>query len=248
VRVLIPTDVSEFYGGAPHANLDLTEGIVSRRTNTLIDYGSSCCLVQNATGGERYLLTCYHVFSPSLSDSPGDIDCVASGGGTPIGPMLEVADPQSTTAALDAALALMEDASVGVVSTWGRYPSACATEFDIQSLHPGAELFVHGRRVAPAFGGQPEVTRLAPLPATFQSVFPNPIPFDYRRTAGKVLYFADTLQYVAGVRPGDSGAAVLDGEGTLFGMHFYGQDTIGFAFSAPRLFDANIFPFDIVLR
>ena len=86
VRISIPTDVSEFRGGAPHANLDLTEGIESRQSGNPVENGSCCCLVRNASSsGERYLLSCYHVFSPSLNGTPGDIDCVASANQNTIG-------------------------------------------------------------------------------------------------------------------------------------------------------------------
>ena len=245
-QVLIPTDVSEFHGGAPH--LDLSGGITSRRDANPLEFGAGCCLVRNAfSRGERYLLSCYHVFSPSLSDAPPNIDCVISENGEPIGPMIEMADPESSSNALDAALALVEDVTVDNITAWGRMPTSRATDFDLFSLVKNYELFVHGRRIAPASAGFPAVTRTGPLPATFQSLFPTPLPFDYRQTAGKVFFFADTLQYIANVRPGDSGAAVMDSKGKLFGMHFYGQGNVGFAFSAPRLFDPGVFHFDITL-
>jgi hypothetical protein len=248
IVVSIPTDVSEFRGGAPHAALDLSGGITSRKRGRQIDYGASCCLVRNADSpGERYLLSCYHVFAPGLDEPPGDIDCVASPGDRRIGPMLEVADPYARSNALDAALVLVEDGQVDALPTWGRRPISHATDFDLQSLHENARLFVHARRVAPESGGLPAATRPGPLAATFQSLFPNPTPFDYRQTAGRTVLFADTLQYVADVRPGDSGSALMDEEGKLFGMHFYGLGNVGFAFAAPRLFDPGVFPFDIVL-
>jgi hypothetical protein len=248
VAVSIPTDVSEFRGGAPHVGINLTAGITSRRSGKPLDYGSACCMVRNATSqGERYLLTCYHVFSPSLRDTPGGLDCVSSSGGRLIGPMLEIADPESTGTALDAALALVEDSALDSASTWGRVPVSRATDNDISLLPQEPDLFVYGRRVAPAVGNLPEVTRPGPLPAAFQSLFSDSIPFDYQQTAGRTLYFADTIEYVADVRPGDSGAAVMNSAGKLFGMHFYGQGNTGYAFSAPRLFDPDVFPFDIVL-
>lgn len=249
VWVSIPTDVSEFRGGKPHVALDLTGGITSRHLGQPLEFGSCCCLVKNRNSpGERFVLSCYHVFSRSLDDTPAGRDCIVWDTGTPIGPMLEAADPEATSNALDATIARITSATIDSVTTWSRAPISRATDFDIASLPKNAQLFVYGRRVAPPVNNLPALTRSTPVPAIFQSVFPHPLKFDYRAAAGKFLFFADTLQYVADVRPGDSGAAVMDTQGKLFGMHFYGQNNnIGYAFSAPRLFESGVFSFDITL-
>ena len=83
--------------------------------------------------------------------------------------------------------------------------------------------------------------------AEFIGIIPNAIPFNYQSTAGRVYYFSDTIQYKADVRPGDSGSALVDSVGMLYGMHFYGQGNVGYAMSAPRLFDQNMFSLDITL-
>lgn len=247
LTLLIPTDVSEFQGGSPHVAINLTAGITSRYNRNPLDHGSVCCMVRNAgVGGERYVLSCYHVFSQQLSellrDSPPGIDCVSSSGGR-IGPMRSAANSQL----LDAALATVESSALTSVTTWGRLPISRATDNDLDLLPLHSDLFVYGRRIAPAVGNLPETTRPGPLPAAFQSLYSDPIPFDYRRTAGRMFYFADTIEYVADVRPGDSGAALMSSAGMLFGMHFYGQGNVGYAFSAPRIFEPGVFPFDIVL-
>lgn len=239
VKVAIPTDVSEFRGGKPHADLDVTAGITSRKGGTQREYGSACCLVYNRSHAhERYILSCYHVFSPGLNEPPGTIDCIVSPSGPVVGSMLEMADPSRPVGAVDAALTLVKDASIDGLVSSGNAIRGCATDYDIANLPAQSQLYVYGRANA---------ARPGPLPGAFHSYFPNPLPFDYRSTAGKVLYFSDTLEYVASVKPGDSGAAVADANGTLYGMHFYGKDNIGYAFSAPRLFDPGVFPFSIEL-
>lgn len=241
--VLIPTDVSEFHG-APQKSLDLTGGITSRLRAAKLDHGTACCLVRNAQSpGERYVLTCYHVLSPSMSESPGETDCISSADGGIIGPMLEIADPDGPSIALDAALVLVEDQTVDQTRIWSRMPMSRATDFDISALGTQSILYVHARRSTP---GQPGGTRTSPLAAYFQSVFPT-FPFDYRSTAGRYFSFPYTLQYVSNTRPGDSGAAVMDARNKLYGMHFYGEGNVGFALSAPQLFKFGVFPFDIEL-
>lgn len=235
----IPTDVSEFRAGRPHATLDVTRGITTYAAHGPRDVGAACCLVRNAEQpGERYVLSCYHVFSPSLTELPGAIRCRVSPGGPAIGPLLEIADPDGPDVALDAALALVEDSAVTALSCHARRLTSRATDYDLSVLVDQTQLYVYAR------GG---AGRRGPLDAFFQSLFPNPVAFDYRATAGRVLYFSDTLQYVAPVQPGDSGAAVADATGKLYGMHFYGEGNVGFALSAPRLFDYGVFPFDIEL-
>ena len=248
LRVAIPTDVSEFSGGSPQAFLDLTGGIVSRNAGQPVDSGAMCCMVHNAAmPGERYLLTCYHLFSPTLSDAPGGgLDCVGPLG-SPLGQVLEVANPDAPSAGLDAALVLLDDPTLDSLPTWSQVPLRRATDVDIGRLTEAGPLSICARRMAPAIDGRPAVTRTAPLPADFHSYFPHPLPFDYRATAGRVLSIAGTVQYVSPVLPGDSGSAVLDGDGVLVGMHFFGQGNTGFAMSAPRLFGPGVFSIELEL-
>lgn len=248
VRVRIPTDVSEFKDGIPHSSLDLTAGITSRQNNIDLEYGSACCLVRNTNQpAERYLLSCYHVFSPQLIEPlSGRNDCVESATDRIIGEVVSTADAYGGSR-LDAALVLIDDPNVDVVSVWGKMPVAKATDFDVAMMYERGQMFLMCRSIAPAANGLSEALRTKPLVATFQSFFPNPIPFDYRSTVGRFLYFADTIQYIADVRSGDSGSALVDGAGMLYGMHFYGQGNVGFAMSAPRLFDPNVFSVDISL-
>lgn len=248
----IPTDVSAFDGGQPHATaplaVDLTAGITTRSQGQPVDFGSVCCLVRNAAvAGERYLLSCYHVFSPTLTATPFEADCVATASGRVLATLMEPADPLHPRHAIDAALALVDDPQVDRIAVWGRRPVARATAHDLLALRPDTPLTLAALRTAPDSTAGAAVVRPGPLRAVFQSLFPQPLPFDYRATAGRIFRFPNTVQYLAEVRPGDSGCALLDERGTLYGMHFYGQGRSGFAFAATSLFDDEAFPFEIVL-
>lgn len=247
VRVLVPTDVSELRGGTPQSVLNLTSGVTSQAAGAPMDFGSVCCRVRNvAIPRERYLLACYHVFSSSLKRPPQrGVACVADDQ-TPLGPVSEAADPTGASA-IDAALVGLDDASIQDISLWGLAPNRRATDFDIGELPDRGQLFVLGRRVAPPANGLPAQVRSEPLPAFFRAVLPGPTEFDYRTTARRTFFFADTIQYRSAVRPGDSGSAVVDVTGMLYGMHFFGQGAFGFALSAPRLFDPGVFSLDISL-
>lgn len=246
IRVLIPTDVSEFKGGEPHSALNLTSGITSRSGGSPMDLGSACCLVRNAAfPSERYLLSCYHVFSKTLDRPPqSGIDCIA--GGALIGSAIDAASAIGS-AALDAALVRVDDPSITEMSVWGLAPSQRATDFDIAQLAGRGQLFVLGRQVAPAVGGLPEEVRSDPIPAFLRALIPVPTEYDYRATAGRTFVFSDTIEYKAAVRPGDSGAALVDTQGMVYGMHFFGRDGFGYSLSAPRLFDPGAFSLDIAL-
>lgn len=246
--VLIPTDVSEFRFGQPHGSLDLTGGITSRQGGVGLEHGSACCVVSDAEmASRRFLLSCYHVFSPRLQHPrPSGLDCIASDTGSFIGDVWDAARAD-TPGGLDAALVLIDDAGLDRLPVWGREPLSKATDFDLSCLHERGPLFLQGRRVAPATSTLPAEPRDDALTVQFAGLFPQPLPFDYRATAGRVFHFSDTIQYVGAVRPGDSGAALLDGPGMLYGMHFYGDGQLGYALSAPRLFDPGVFEHDILL-
>lgn len=246
--VLIPTDVSEFRAGAPHAVVNMTAGITSRQGGVGLEYGAACGLVRNVLQpSQRYLLSAYHVFSPGLLQPPPPaLDCIMSANDLHIGDVFSAAQTDGANG-LDAALILLDDAAMESVAIWGRTIQSRATDFDVSVMHERGPFFVLGRQTAPQVGPLPQVTRGDALPVQFAGIFPNPLPFDYRATAGRIYQFADTIQYVGEVRPGDSGSALIDGAGMLYGMHFYGEGTLGYALAAPRLFDPGVFSLDITL-
>jgi hypothetical protein len=243
--VRIPTDVSKFKGGAPQAIQDMTRGVTSRLNGNRLDFGSTCCQVRNARiAEERYLLTCFHAFSSSLRRPPQDgLDCEADDG-TFLGPLDDTADPTGSSA-VDAALVRLTNAAIDDISLWGFAPSTRATDFDLENLALRGDLFVLARQVAPAAGGLPALVRSGPLAATFTKVITSSTAYAYG--PGRSFSFADTIEYKAAVRPGDSGSALVDTAGMLYGMHFYGRGEFGYALSAPRLFDPEVFSLDIVI-
>lgn len=248
VRVRIPTDVSDLSAGSPHAALDLTGGLVSRHKGTPQSYGSACCAVSSASNpAHKYLLSCHHVFSPTMSATlPRQVDCIVSDSGQRIGPLVVAASTLGPLA-MDAALVRIEDEDIDTLSMWGRWPVSRATDFDLSVLHQRGPLFVLCRQQVPAVDGQPPELRTQALEVRFVGVTFHPIVFDYRSIAGKRFSFGYTIQYVGALRPGDSGAALIDSGGMLYGMHFFGQGSLGFAVAAPRLFESAAFGFDIVL-
>jgi len=246
--VLIPTDVSEFSAGEPHAAVNLTAGITSRQGGVGLEYGAVCGLVRNVLQpSQRYLLSCYHVFSPRLlQPPPPELDCITSANDVRIGDVFSAAQAEGVNG-LDAALVLVDDAAMDSVSVWGRSIRSRATDFDVSVMHERGPFYVLGRQTAPQVGSLPTVTRDDALPVQFAGFFPRTLPFDYRATAGRTYDFAGTIQYVGDVRPVDSGSALIDGAGMLYGMHFYGEGTLGYALAAPRLFDPDVFSLNITL-
>ena len=248
VRVRVPTDVSAYSTGGPQAMLNLTSGVTSQRDGIDLEFGSPCCAVRNSNlPVELYLLTCHHVLDPQMAvPMAAGRGCLRSSDRLSIGGLASVADVDSSRG-LDAALVRIVDPTVDVVSIWGRRPITKATDFDIEMLHERGALRLLCRELAPAADGLPASQRTEPLSVTFQSLFPNPHTFDYRQSAGRFIDFSDTIQYVGGVRAGDSGSALIDDAGMLYGMHFYGEDNVGFAMSAARIFDPDVFALDISL-
>jgi Trypsin-like peptidase domain len=241
VRVLIPTDVAEFKRGAPQAASSLTGGITTRRDGQPQDLAAACCVVEDAgLSGQRFLLTCYHAFVPDLRRPiPAGMDATDEAGAA-IGLLAEAASA-SGLRAVDAALVSVDAAWLDTVSVWGLAITQRADAFDIEDLPNRGALWVLGRRVAPASGAGPAQTRSEPVRAQFRQVIVVRTEFDYASTAGRSFVFGEVIEYQAATRPGDSGAALVDSQGLLYGMHFYGFGGNGYAFTAPRLFDDGVF-------
>lgn len=247
VRVLIPTDVAEFKQGAPQAALNLTEGLNTRRHGQPQDLAAACCLVEDAgLPGQRFLLTCYHAFVPDLQRPiPAGMDATDAAGAV-IGLLAQAASAAGPRA-VDAALVSVDVDGVDAVSVWGLRITRRANAFDIEDLPNRGALWVLGRRVAPASDAGPAETRSEPVRAQFRQVIVVRTAFDYASTAGRSFVFGEVIEYQAATRPGDSGAALVDSTGLLYGMHFYGFGGNGYAFTAPRLFDDGVFLGDLQL-
>lgn len=247
VRVLIPTDVATFKRGAPQAVRSLTDGLNSRRHGQPQDLAAACCLVEDAgLPGQRFLLTCYHAFVPDLRRPlPAGMDATDDAGAA-IGLLAEAASA-SGPRAVDAALVSVDAAGVDAVSVWGLNITQRANAFDIEDLPNRGPLWVLGRRVAPASAAGPAEVRSEPVRARFRQYIVVRTRFDYAGTAGRSFVFGEVIEYQAATRPGDSGAALVDDRGLLYGMHFYGFGGNGYAFAAPRLFDDGVFLGDLQL-
>lgn len=241
VRVLIPTDVAAFSRGAPQAGRSLTGGVTTRRDGQPHDLAAACCLVEDAgLPGQAYLLTCYHAFVPDLRrPMPAGMDATDDTG-APIGLLAEAASA-SGPRAVDAALVSVDAPGFDAVSAWGLRITQRANAFDIEDLPNRGPLWVLGRRVAPASSAGPAQSRSEPVRAQFRQYIVVRTRFDYASTAGRSFVFAEVIEYQAATRPGDSGAALVDSQGLLYGMHFYGFGGMGYAFTAPRLFDDGVF-------
>jgi Trypsin-like peptidase domain len=242
--VRIPTDISPFSGGRPHR--DLRRGIVTQINTDLHSYGAACCLVRDARNTAiRYLLTCYHVISPQMSVPVETVNCLDSGSKRTVAVFAPFVNGASPGVPVDAALVALAP-GVAPLSVWGRRVVAKASDADLPRLSTATPLWVLGRQTVPRIDeGNPGWTRAGPIPASFQTVFATH-RFEYPE-ADDIFTFADTIEYRADVRAGDSGAALLDDTGKLYGMHFYGLGEFGYALSAPRIFESGSFPIDIWL-
>lgn len=246
VRVLVPTDVVETKPGAPHATLDLTDGIWSHFNGKQHFAGSACCLVRNsASAVERYLLTCYHVFSGNLQLPVQDGWECSTDQRNFIGPLTSVATRRGALE-IDATLVRINDDDVTDIRAWNTLIDRTATISDLSRLVELNEMYVVARRVAPDTKQSAAVVRSNVLQASFTRLDPGS-QFDYSEHGGGLRTFRDTVVYKSAVRPGDSGAALVGSDGTLYGMHFYGSGPYGYALSAPSLFKPGIFALDIEL-
>jgi Trypsin-like peptidase domain len=244
--VLIPTDVSELTDGRPHTNF--TEGIVSQSSGELVEYGAACCVVKDqASPNDKYLLTCYHVASPNMQVPSGPTYCLNCATNARIGTFQPAVNSPTPGDPLDAALFAI-GSNVPPVSVWGHVVTGKATDDDLMNLNTTTPLWILGRRqVALSAGDAGIAPRTSPASASFHTVWPSR-SYPYPDAGGASFTYADTIEYAASTYPGDSGAALIDGDGTLYGMHFFGDGVSGYALSAPRVFDSGVFPIDVLLN
>jgi Trypsin-like peptidase domain len=241
-RIAIPTDVSEFVNGRPH--VELAAGIETREGGTPLELGAACCLVTDGlVPPTRYLLTCYHVFSPAMQAVGDDLACVDCATKNPIGSMAASTTVGAPGDPVDAALVAV-GGGFTKLTLWGHVIPSKATDYDLHLLVNGTSLELYARINVPrSVGTVPP--RTGPLTAIFQGVIPS-LECNYP-DAGRDFTFQDVIEYTADAYPGDSGAALADTAGKLYGMHFYATNDFAYALSAPRLFDPGIFTIGIAL-
>lgn len=231
---LIPTDVEELGDGAPQAAVNVAEGI---RAQSPVDPkavvpGAACCVVEQTNDRRnRYVLSCHHVLALSLlTQSCNAANSVLKDitGSKIIGQLFSYL-PMSATGqpCLDAALAIIEPGDAVIWEKNLVTPSA---------VDPGFQQ-PQGCSVYTPDGA---------IPARFIKEWAN-IPLPYPR-CGTVTIRA-VYQFQAATKPGHSGSPVMDANGTLHGMHFWGSPTRGDAYAIPAfvLFQPRLFPIDFTL-
>jgi hypothetical protein len=234
VRCLVPTDIEEIGAGHPQKMQNLANGIHSSATAdaALSLRGAACCIVAQKDKPEnRFLLGCQHVLALSLlGQRCGGIDALIRPHGSPevVAQLYEYAElTASGKPCLDAAIALANPAAR---IFWG------AGTIVPQRVEPGVNRPLDCMIFTPN----------GPRPARFVKEWAN-VPLPYPGCG--MVTIAAAYQFVADTIAGDSGSPLLDRQGTLHGMHFWGdpEQRLAFAIPAFMLFQPGLFSIDIAL-
>ena len=236
VRLSIPTDVEELGKGRPHGPVNVAQGVRAFNRNNPNQGvpGAACCVVVDANQpANRFILGCRHVLALSLLTTGcaafNATDVADRGMTTRVGqlffPLPMAPNGQSC---LDGAISLV-DPSIPVdwLSAQGVRPSV---------VEPGVQ--------------QPQncfvFTPNGPLQAVFVKEWAN-VPLQYARCGTVVI--AGAYQFQAATVGGHSGSPVMALDGTLYGMHFWGDPSQSLAMAIPAfmLFQPGRFPVSIRL-
>jgi len=236
VRLSVPTDVEELGMGKPHQGVNTAAGVraFNRSNPTQGVPGAACCIViDESDATNRFILGCHHVLALSLLTSGCAFfkDTDVSGRGTvpkfgglfhPL-PMTADGDP-----CLDAALSLVDS---GVEVSWESSDGIKPVRVEPGVKQP-LNCFVF--------------TPNGPLAAAFVKEWAN-IPLQYARCGTVVI--AAAYQFQASTQGGHSGSPVMTTDGTLHGMHFWGdeQQQLSMAIPAFMLFRPGLFPVNFKL-
>lgn len=228
VRYSIPTDVEELGEGVPHGMMNLAMGIraSSQRDASLGVPGAVCCLVEQVDQPlNRYILGCHHVLALSFLTHQCDAEpstVRTRGTAELVGNLFEHL-PMSGTGqpCLDAAIALVDSDAQLVWDTAGITPTRVEPGIDSPS-----GCFVY--------------TPDGAFPAQFVKEWAN-IPLIYPKCGQVVIECA--YQFQADTIGGHSGSPVMQPDGTLHGMHFWGDVSQRMAFAIPAfvLFRPGLF-------
>ena len=177
--------------------------------------GSACCLLKVADFGDsQLLLGCNHVFcgsdaSPTLQAVPGttvqmgddrvNLGPPACAGNFPSGPNGYALDAALVDVSdqINALPTVLRSGRVKTLALTGQYPP---TGSQLTILSP------NGEKTATYDNPVDDIT----------------LPAQRYKNGSYDLKFRSLLSYMAPCQDGDSGSAVIDAAGTLFGMHFYG--------------------------
>ena len=228
VRYSIPTDVEELGEGGPHGMVNLAAGIraSSQLDSSLGVPGSVCCLVEQVDQPlNRYILGCHHVLALSFltQHCNAEPSTVRSRGTAELVGNLFEHLPMSGTGqpCLDAAIALVDPGAQVAWNAAGLAPTR---------VEPGVDS-PRGCFVFTPDGA---------LPAQFVKEWAN-IPLTYPKCGQVVIECA--YQFQADTVGGHSGSPVMQPDGTLHGMHFWGDVSQRMAFAIPAfvLFRPGLF-------
>jgi hypothetical protein len=235
VRMSIPTDVEELGKGKPHA-VNVAQGVRAFNRNNPNQGvpGAACCVVVDENQpANRFVLGCRHVLALSLLTTGcaafNATDVADRGMTTRLGqlffplPMAPNGQP-----CLDAAIALIDPRiPVEWLGPRGIRPSV---------VEPGV------RQPQNCFVFTPN----GPLQAIFVKEWAN-VPLQYAGCGTVII--AGAYQFHAATVGGHSGSPVMSPDGTLFGMHFWGDpgQSLAMAIPAFMLFQPGRFPVSIQL-
>ncbi|MDO9074132.1 MAG: hypothetical protein Q7U73_12795 [Rubrivivax sp.] len=231
VQLSIPTDVEELGKGKPQQAINAAAGIraFNRSNSTQGVPGAACCVVvDQSDAANRFVLGCHHVLALSLLTTGceffKDTDVSGRGAVQKFGglfhPLPMAADG---LACLDAALALVD---AGTEVTW-----VSGEGIKPVRVEPGTKQPVN------CFVFTPD----GPLPAVFVKEWAN-VPLQYPRCG--TVTIAAAYQFQVPTVGGHSGSPVMTPDGTLHGMHFWGdeQQQLAMAIPAFMLFRPGLFP------
>jgi hypothetical protein len=183
--------------------------------------------------GDTYALTCAHVVAPHFLDptdapveSPMDTDGVA--GPNVMGTVFSWTQLDDTI--LNTADAALVRPANGITLSNAALNLSSPPRFS--TITPAQFANVRNR---PAI----VQTRRGAVHAVLDSIA-NDLPFDFN---GRPFRFTDVASYIAGVEPGDSGSAVIDGtSGEVLGLHFAGNrvERVGFCILSSTILRAFV--------
>jgi len=235
IRLSIPTDVEELGDGRPHG-FNAAEGIraFNRNDPTQGVPGAACCVVvDQADPRNRFVLGCHHVLALSLLTSGcavfKDTDVGTRAPTQKYGELFH-ALPMAADGApcLDAAISLVDsNADIAWLSSEGIKPV---------TVEPGVNQPTNCFVFTPT----------GALPAMFVKEWAN-VPLQYESCGTVVI--AAAYQFQAATVGGHSGSPVMSPDGTLHGMHFWGDPGQQMAMAIPAfmLFQSGRFPVKLAL-
>ena len=204
----IPTDVFEHDIGTLHSPFigTVPDG---RRF-----FGSACCILEDRDnpGHSKYLLSCHHVLTGSCLNDADPLQPIPETRITrsdlPVGPCVLAGTlrPDRGKFAMDAAFLSLElpTSMPSLAGFWGQVkPSRLARFSEAPDDGQTCGIF--------SFRGM--------IPARFVAVFPN---MEVEVKQGHKITFEYVIETIAETKEGDSGAALMDDNGVVYGLHFFG--------------------------